>query len=247
MIARVRTVAAAASAAAALAVGACGSRDTRITSPVVSSHDESVPPADPPEELRAPRDGDLVRYAAAIPGEGPLIAVIETPLGAITCRLFGDESPVAVAIFVGLATGQKPWRDPSTDTVVRGRPFYTGLTFHRVIPEFMIQGGCPLAVGTGGPGYAFHNEIGNGLAMQPGTLAMANAGPDTNGSQFFITEVTAAHLNGRHTIFGHCDPLDVVKAIARVPHDRWDKPITDVTMTVTIRRQGTSKSATTSL
>jgi peptidyl-prolyl cis-trans isomerase A (cyclophilin A) len=118
--------------------------------------------------------------------------------------------------FVGLAEGTKPFADPRGGQEVK-RPFYDGLVFHRVIPEFMIQGGCPLGSGTGGPGYEFEDEIGpDNRFDRPGLLAMANRGPGTNGSQFFITEVPTPHLNRGHTIFGEVvKGLDLVVAIAR--------------------------------
>jgi peptidyl-prolyl cis-trans isomerase A (cyclophilin A) len=136
-----------------------------------------------------------------------------------------------VANFVGLATGQKPWLDPKTKQVVKGKPFYDGLVFHRVIPQFMIQGGDPLGIGVGGPGYQFGDEIAPALTHQPGTLSMANAGPGTNGSQFFINEVATPWLNGRHTVFGQCKELDVITAISAVPRGPNDMPSTPVTIT----------------
>jgi peptidyl-prolyl cis-trans isomerase A (cyclophilin A) len=137
---------------------------------------------------------------------------------------------MTVANFVGLATGKKAWLNPNTGEVEVGKPFYDGLTFHRVIPGFVIQGGDPLGVGRGGPGYQFDDEVNNGLMMKPGTLAMANAGPGTNGSQFFITEMSPEHLNNRHTIFGRCKEVDVVKKIEGVPRGPADRPDTPVTI-----------------
>lgn len=182
------------------------------------------------DEVRPPVAADLAEYTKDLPGEGKLVATIETTMGTIHCELFGDKAPMTVANFVGLATGQKPWLDPNTGTVQKGKPFYDGLIFHRVIAEFMIQGGDPLGVGRGGPGYQFGDEVFPDVRMQPGTLAMANAGPGTNGSQFFITEVAPEHLNMRHTIFGQCKELDLVKQIARVPQNGQNKPDTDVVM-----------------
>jgi cyclophilin family peptidyl-prolyl cis-trans isomerase len=133
-----------------------------------------------------------------------------------------------VANFVGLATGQKPWLD-SSGAVQTGRPFYDGLGFHRVIPDFMIQGGDPSGNGTGGPGYQFENEIVATLRHDgPGVLSMANAGPGTNGSQFFITEKAAPWLDGRHTIFGRCKEGALVKKITALAGagDRPSKPVT---------------------
>lgn len=158
-------------------------------------------------------------------------AIIETSMGNIEVELFAEESPITVENFVGLAEGKKEFIDPKTGEKTKRR-FYDGLTFHRVIPEFMIQGGCPLGTGTGGPGYKFQDETDNGLAFdKPGLLAMANAGPNTNGSQFFITEVKTPWLTGHHTIFGQVvssKDLDVVKKIARVDSDLSDKPLDDV-------------------
>ncbi|MBO6575062.1 MAG: peptidylprolyl isomerase [Rhodothermales bacterium] len=137
-----------------------------------------------------------------IPGDGDLFVRFNTSAGTITARLFEQEAPRTVANFVGLATGTAEWREPQTGDTVQ-RPFYDGLVFHRVIPEFMIQFGCPLGTGTGGPGYRFKDEFAAGLRHdKPGMLSMANAGPHTNGSQFFITEVPTPWLDGKHAIFG---------------------------------------------
>lgn len=163
--------------------------------------------------------------------EKPMKAIIETSMGTIEVELFADKAPVTVENFVGLATGTKEFTDLKTGKKTK-RKFYDGLTFHRVIPEFMIQGGCPLGTGTGGPGYTFEDETNNGLKFnKPGLLAMANAGPNTNGSQFFITEVTTPWLNGHHTIFGQVvstDDLEVVKKIARVETGFSNDPIEPV-------------------
>ena len=158
-------------------------------------------------------------------------AIIETSMGTIEIELFPEKAPKTVANFVELAQGTKEWTDPKTGKRVK-KPFYDNLTFHRVIPEFMIQGGCPLGTGTGGPGYKFDDEIDSSLKFDnPGLLAMANAGPNTNGSQFFITEVKTPWLNGHHTIFGKVvssKDLDVVKKIARVDCDFSDSPLEPV-------------------
>ncbi len=158
-----------------------------------------------------------------------LYAVFETNMGKITCRLFEKETPKTIANFVGLAEGTKEWTDPKTGQKVK-RHFYDGLIFHRVITGFMIQGGDPTGTGMGSPGYQFEDEFSPNLKFdQPGRLAMANAGPNTNGSQFFITEVPTPHLNNRHTIFGQCtEGLDVVTKIVGVPKGPMDKPIKDV-------------------
>lgn len=158
-----------------------------------------------------------------------LYAVFNTTEGKITVQLFEKESPKTVANFVGLAEGTKEWTDPKTRNKVK-QPFYNGLIFHRVIPGFMIQGGDPMGSGMGGPGYQFEDEFDSALKFdRPGRLAMANAGPNTNGSQFFITEGATEHLNNRHTIFGQVfEGQDVVRKIARVPRDRRDRPNTPV-------------------
>lgn len=168
---------------------------------------------------------------------GPTV-VIDTTMGRLTCKLYDKQAPITVANFIGLAEGTKDWTDPKTLKKVHGQPFYNGTTFHRVIPEFMIQGGDRAGDGTGDPGYLFQDEIDPSLTFdQPGRLAMANSGPGpsgsgTNGSQFFITETPQPQLNGKHTIFGQCDSHSVllVASIARVPRDENDKPLTPVTI-----------------
>jgi len=194
------------------------------------------PSADVLAELKAPVAADLEKYTKGIAGKGDLIATITTPVGTVKCQLFADKAPATVANFVGLATGKKSWLDPKTNKLQKNKPYYDGTIFHRVIPDFMIQGGDPLGTGTGGPGYEFADEVSANDKMAPGTLAMANAGPATNGSQFFIVEGTPSHLNGKHTIFGTCKPLDVVGKIARVKRDDDDRPATAVTMKVAISR-----------
>jgi len=142
-------------------------------------------------------------------------ATFQTSLGEIVVRLLPEKAPKTVANFVGLAEGTREWKDPRSGQSVR-RPLYDGTVFHRVIPDFMIQGGDPLGTGTGGPGYRFEDEIGpDNRFDRPGLLAMANAGPNTNGSQFFITEVPTAHLNRGHTIFGEVvKGLELIRKIA---------------------------------
>ena len=158
-------------------------------------------------------------------------AIFETSLGEITCELFSQHAPETVKNFVGLATGTKEFTDPKTRQPSR-RPFYDGLIFHRVIPEFMIQGGCPLGTGTAGPGYQFKDEFAKGVVFdKPGKLAMANAGPGTNGSQFFITLVPTSWLNNHHTIFGQVvKGQDVVDKIVNTPRGAGDRPKTPVMM-----------------
>lgn len=159
----------------------------------------------------------------------PMIAVIETSMGTIKIKLLSENAPLTVANFVELSEGTKEFTDPKTGKKTK-KKFYDGLIFHRVIPEFMIQGGDPLGTGTGGPGYRFQDEIDPSLKFdKPGILAMANSGPNTNGSQFFITEVSTPWLNGNHTIFGQVtEGLDVVKKIARTEVDFSDKPVEPV-------------------
>ncbi|MFL6299321.1 MAG: peptidylprolyl isomerase [Terriglobales bacterium] len=155
-------------------------------------------------------------------------ATFHTTAGEFTCQLFPDQVPNAVANFAGLADGSKDWTDPETKQKKHGVPMYNGTIFHRVIPNFMIQGGDPLGTGSGDPGYSFKDEIVPSLNFDvPGRLAYANSGPDTNGSQFFITEVPTPHLNGHYVIFGQCDTaaLHFVTEEAREPRDeRNDRP-----------------------
>ena len=157
----------------------------------------------------------------------PQTATLHTNHGDITLNLFADHAPKTVANFVGLASGSKAYADPKTGAQTTGQ-FYDGLVFHRVIDGFMIQGGCPLGTGTGGPGYNFGDEFHPELVFnKPYLLAMANSGPGTNGSQFFITVGPTPHLNRRHTIFGEVADQagrDVVDAIARVRTGRGDRP-----------------------
>jgi peptidyl-prolyl cis-trans isomerase A (cyclophilin A) len=161
------------------------------------------------------------------------VAVIETSMGDLHCPLFPKAAPIGTANFIGLARGTKDWTNPKTGKKMHGVPLYDNTTFHRVIPEFMIQGGDPKGNGTGDIGFKFKNEAVAGLTFdQPGRLAYANAGPDTNGSQFFVTEAPAHYLDGKYTIFGQCDAasVELVKKIARVQRDPNDKPFAPVTI-----------------
>jgi len=158
---------------------------------------------------------------------------MDTSMGRITCQFFQKESPKTVATFIALAQGTRDWTDPSTKKPMHHKPLYDGTIFHRVIPDFMIQGGDPSGTGMGDPGFSFADEFYPDLGFDvPGRLAMANSGPNTNGSQFFITEVPTPHLNHHHTIFGQCDEpsMNVVKAIARVQANRDDKPLIPVVL-----------------
>lgn len=159
-----------------------------------------------------------------------LYATLETSMGTIKVRLLPREAPKTVANFVGLAQGTREWTDPKTGEKAK-RPLYDGTIFHRVIPEFMIQGGDPLGRGTGGPGYRFEDEITGRKFDKPGLMAMANAGPNTNGSQFFLTEIATPWLNGRHTIFGEViEGMEVLRTIARVGRGPGDRPEHDVVL-----------------
>ncbi|WP_253910616.1 peptidylprolyl isomerase, partial [Pyxidicoccus fallax] len=157
-------------------------------------------------------------------------ATLNTNQGDIVVRLFSKDAPKTVANFVGLATGEKSWKDPRTNEQVQGRPLYEGVIFHRVIPGFMIQGGDPTGTGRGDPGYRFEDEFQSGRTFnKPGLLAMANAGPGTNGSQFFITTSSPGYLNNRHTIFGEVvQGYEVVEKISNVERDRADRPLQQV-------------------
>ena len=192
----------------------------------------------PAEELP---DAPQATAAVLVRPNGPFV-VMDTSMGRITCQFYQRQAPQAVANFIGLAEGAKDWTDPKTQKKQHGKSLYNGTTFHRVIPEFMIQGGDPVGTGMGDPGYSFSDELDPNLNFdQPGKLAMANSGPNTNGSQFFITEQAVESLNQHYTLFGQCDEpsVDVVKAIARVQRDGNDKPLTAVMLKkVTIVREG---------
>lgn len=171
-----------------------------------------------------------VTALAAPKQAGPLYAVMQTSMGDIKCKLFEKESPVTVKNFTDLALGKKEWTMPGTGQKVK-KPLYDGTIFHRVIPEFMIQGGDPLGNGTGGPGYRFEDEFDPSLKFdRPGLLAMANSGKNTNGSQFFITEKPTPWLTNRHTIFGECQNLDLVKSITHVERDMRDRPLKEIVL-----------------
>lgn len=190
----------------------------------------------------APSSSPGVAPTAVAPVPTGPTAVFDTSMGRLTCKLFSKESPLAVDNFVALAEGTKDWTDPVTGKKMHNAKYYDGTTFHRVIPGFMIQGGDHKGDGTGDAGYYFDNENTPGLVFDvPGRLAMANAGPNTNGTQFFITELPQPDLDGKYTIFGQCDTHTalMVATIARVDRDRRDKPLTPVTLDkLTIVREG---------
>src|SRR3989338_1571714 len=156
-------------------------------------------------------------------------AVFETSLGDIKIKLYHKEVPKTVANFIGLAEGTTEFTDSFSKNKVK-RPFYDGLIFHRVIPDFMIQGGDPTGTGMGGPGYEFPDEFNSALKHdRPGILSMANGGPNTNGSQFFITEVATPWLDNHHSVFGEVvEGMDVVRKMVRVERDQYDKPKEDI-------------------
>jgi peptidyl-prolyl cis-trans isomerase A (cyclophilin A) len=167
-----------------------------------------------------------------------LTATLETNQGTIKVRLFPDHAPKTVRNFVELAEGGREWTNPRTRAVTKDK-LYDGTIFHRVITNFMIQGGDPLGTGTGGPGYQFADEIHPDLRFdRPYLLAMANAGPGTNGSQFFLTTVPTPWLTGKHTIFGEVtEGADIVDKISRVQTVPGDRPVQDVVLqSVTIER-----------
>lgn len=182
----------------------------------------------------------LAEAVAGIEGNGRLTATLDTSMGVIQCELFEKQAPVTVANFVSLARGLRGFFDKASGQWVK-RPFYDGLGFHRVIPRFMIQGGCPQGTGQGGPGYSFTDEFDLSLRHdRPGRLSKANSGPNTNGSQFFITEVPTPWLDDHHTIFGQCEPASLVKKIGQVPATsaRPREPITVQSVKLSRRTAG---------
>lgn len=170
--------------------------------------------------------------AIQAPGAGQLYARFVTSMGNIVVRLEEQKCPNTVKNFVGLATGTQEWADPKTGETKRGTPLYNGTIFHRVIPNFMIQAGCPLGQGTGNPGYRFADEFHPELRHdRAGVLSMANSGPNTNGCQFFITEKPTAHLDNKHSVFGFTvGGGNLVGEIARVATGARDRPVKDVVL-----------------
>lgn len=176
-----------------------------------------------------------------VPGDGQLYVRLTTTQGGMVFSLEEEKTPNTVRSFVGLVTGTIDWKDPKTNKGMKGTPMYDGVRFHRVIPGFMVQVGDPQSRyadmqarwGTGGPGYRFGDECLRELRHDTGgILSMANAGPGTNGSQFFITEVATPHLDGRHTVFGHVVAgKDVIKKLANVPRNARDCPLEDQIVT----------------
>ena len=191
-----------------------------------------------PEDVA--KDKDQTKKKPGKKGYKNMFALFDTSMGKIKVRLFYDKAPNTVDNFVDLAEGKKEWKDPSSGNKKKSH-FYDGLTFHRVIPKFMIQGGDPAGNGTGGPGYLFKDEIYPDLHFdKPGILAMANAGRDTNGSQFFITVAPTTWLDGKHTIFGEVtEGMDIVKKISEAPRDQMnDTPLKTIKINkLTIERK----------
>lgn len=199
--------------------------------------DTSQKPATPPQKVEVapsthnkPPSGEEMTLSEfdLKPGD-KLLATIKTSMGNMTAELYWDKVPKTVANFVGLSKGTKEWSMPGNAEKLH-RPLYSGTIFHRVIPGFMIQGGDPLGSGYGGPGYRFADEFDSSLRHDsPGILSMANSGPNTNGSQFFITEGPQMGLNMRHAVFGKViENVELVGKIARVPRNAEDKPLQDV-------------------
>lgn len=182
-------------------------------------------------EKATPAEKTPQKAVEALRPEPGTYVVFDTTMGEIICVLYEKEAPIGTSNFIGLAEGTREYTDPKTGKKAKSR-YYDGLIFHRVIPNFMIQGGDPSGNGTGGPGYEFKNEISEKLRFdRAGRLAYANRGPDTNGSQFFITEGPTPHLNGGYTIFGQVlQGQEIVAAIARVPRDHRDNPNKPVVM-----------------
>ena len=197
---------------------------------------KTTAPADLPDS-----PGIASNIPAPVAPTGPTV-LLDTTMGRLTCKLYDKQAPATVANFIGLAEGTKDWTDPVSLKKMHKQRFYDGTTFHRVIPGFMIQGGDRAGNGTGDPGYFFEDELDPTLTFdEPGRLAMANSGPSTNGSQFFITEEPVPQLNGKHTIFGQCDAHSILLAasIAGVARDPNDKPATPVVINrVTVVREG---------
>jgi len=221
---------------------ACAATGGAAQQPTTPQNPDSKPiekPATPPtEELP---DGPAPQPSALIHPNGPTV-VFDTSMGRITCQFYERQAPKTVANFIALAEGTKDWVDPVSHKKMRGKRLYDGTIFHRVIPQFMIQGGDPAGTGMGDPGYTFEDEFDPDLNFDvPGRLAMANSGPNTDGSQFFITEQAYDSLNQHYTLFGQCDEdgVAVVKAISRVERDGDDRPLSPVILRkVTIVKEG---------
>lgn len=226
-----------------LTLALCGTalaQQSDPTTPPSNSSAQTTPPAtaNQKDATSALPAAPGAQPAQAQPPMGPQptgpTAVFDTTMGRMVCRLYSKLAPKTVANFIGLATGTKDWTNPATGKLMHGVSLYNGTIFHRVIPGFMIQGGDPLGTGMGGPGYQFADEFNPDLNFNvAGRLAMANDGPNTNGSQFFITVSPQPHLDQGYTIFGQCTPDSVIVAesITEVPRDANNKPLEPVTLT----------------
>jgi peptidyl-prolyl cis-trans isomerase A (cyclophilin A) len=232
-----------AATAALLALATC-KEERSLPPPPPPAPPPAAAPAPAPAPTPAPLPAAEAAPAAALaPVPAEQYATLDTSLGTIVLRLFPKDAPKTVANFVGLATGQKEWTDPRTGQRTRAK-LYDGTLFHRVIPGFMIQGGDPLGSGMGDPGYSFEDEFQSGRRFDKvGLLAMANAGPNTNGSQFFITTSTPHHLDNHHTIFGEViSGYDVVEKISKVPQGPNNRPVEPVVLRhVTISEKAPAK------
>ncbi len=218
-------------AAALLALAACKEERPQPPPPPPPAPVAAPTPAPAPTPTPAPPPAPAPEPAAAPAQSAEQYATLDTSMGTIVIRLFPKDAPKTVANFVGLATGQKEWTNPRTGQRTHAK-LYDGTIFHRVIPGFMIQGGDPLGIGVGDPGYSFEDEFQSGRTFDKvGLLAMANAGPNTNGSQFFITTSTPHHLDNHHTIFGEViSGYDVVEKISNVPRGPNDRPLEPVVL-----------------
>ena len=177
----------------------------------------------------------LAEATKDLKGTGAIVAKIDTSKGALQCKLFEDKAPITVANFIGLATGKRAWKEPTSRLWVN-KPAYDGTVFHRIVKGFMIQGGDPRGDGTGEPGYVIPDEIWEGAKHdRAGLLCMANRGHNTNGAQFFITDDAAKHLDNNYTIFGECAPVEVVHDIAKgdVIGDKATDPVKIKSVTIT--------------
>lgn len=220
------------------------SSTTTTLAPVDVVTTTTTPPTTRKKTKPQPIKSAVTKPKKEVPARDPkeakaVFAVFDTTEGKFKVKLFHDKVPKTVENFTGLAEGTKEFRDAKTSKKVKQK-FYDGLIFHRVIDGFMIQGGCPLGNGTGGPGFKFEDEFNPLLRHdKPGILSMANAGPNTNGSQFFITVAPTPHLDDRHSVFGEVvEGMDVVYAIAKVKTGAMDKPLKPVVIkTLTIERQ----------
>jgi peptidyl-prolyl cis-trans isomerase A (cyclophilin A) len=228
--------------ASLFAIGAFAqqSPSTQNTPSAQTADQSQNKPASQPADQSLPESPEAQAHVSPQP-TGPTV-IFDTSMGRITCKLFSKEAPQTVANFIGLAEGTKDWTNPATHQKMHGKPLYDGTTFHRVIPDFMIQGGDPLGTGEGDPGYYVNDEFDPNLNFDvPGRLAMANSGPNTNGSQFFVTTVPYDSLDQHYTIFGQCDPHSVIiaQSIEDVDRDAHDKPLDPVILKkVTIVRDG---------